>query len=145
MKSPETRRLVAVGLFLGAFGAATAWVDADVRNLERFKVPLELENGMSLRWRLELFRGDAEARGGIYKEGLAPEDVHARLAELGVATPQGRILDPVGYRDLLRQGVEGVQAELLVSTSQMVAIVTFTIAAILYQRLRARSGPGIAV
>ena len=51
----------------------------------------------------------------------------------------------MGYRDLLRQGVEGVQAELLVSTSQMVAIVTFTIAAILYQRLRARSGPGIAV
>ncbi len=98
-----------------------------------------------LRAIVELFRGDAEARGGIYKEGLAPEDVHARLAELGVATPQGRILDPVGYRDLLRQGVEGVQAELLVSTSQMVAIVTFTIAAILYQRLRARSGPGIAV
>lgn len=92
-----------------------------------------------LRSIVELFRGDAQARGGIYRDGFAPEDVNAKLAELGVANSNGRIIDLEGYRDLLRQGVEGVQAQLLISTSQMVAIVTFVIAAILYRRLRARA------
>ena len=92
-----------------------------------------------LRAIVELFRGDAEARGGIYKEGLAPEDVHARLAELGVATTDGRLTDVQGYRELLRNGVEGVQAELLISTSQMIAAVTFTVAVALYAHLRRRS------
>lgn len=89
-----------------------------------------------LRAIVELFRGDAQARGGIYKDGLAPEDVNAKLADLGVATPSGRIVDLDAYRDLLRQGVDGVQAELLFSTSQMVAVATFAIAVVLYARLR---------
>ena len=89
-----------------------------------------------LRAFVEMFRGDAQARGGFYREGLAPEDVTAKLNELGVAAPNGRIVDVEGYRELLRQGTAGVQAELLISTSQMVAIATFTIAVILYQRLR---------
>ncbi len=92
-----------------------------------------------LRSIVELFRGDAQARGGIYRDGFAPEDVNAKLAELGVANADGRIIDLEGYRDLLRQGVEGVQAQLLLSTSQMVAIVTFVIAAFLYRRLRAQA------
>lgn len=89
-----------------------------------------------LRSIVELFRGDAIARGGIFRDGHAPEDVHARLHELGVARPNGVITDWQGYRELLRQGVDGVQAQLLLSTSQMVAGVTFVIALALYFRLR---------
>lgn len=92
-----------------------------------------------LRAIVEVFRGDAEARGGIFKEGLAPEDVDARLAQLGVATSDGRIIDLEGYRELLRSGVDGVQAELFISTSQMVAGVTFVIGAALYVHLRRRA------
>jgi len=89
-----------------------------------------------LRAIVEMFRGDAQARGGIFKEGAGPEDVTARLQELGVADPAGRIVDVPQYRELLRSGVEGVQAELLISTSQMIAIATSAFAVVLYARLR---------
>ena len=92
-----------------------------------------------LRSIVEFFRGDAQARGGIFKDGLSPEDVGQRLHELGVATPAGHIVDYQGYRKLLLDGVEGVQAELLLSTSQMVALVTFVIMVVWYKRLSGRS------
>lgn len=93
-----------------------------------------------LRSVVETVRGDAEARGGIFKDGLSPEDVERNLQQFGVADSSGFITDQAAYRELLRTGAEGVQAELLVSTSQMVALVTFTLAALLYRKLRAR-GP----
>jgi phosphatidylglycerol---prolipoprotein diacylglyceryl transferase len=91
-----------------------------------------------LRGFIEFFRGDAEARGGIFKDGLSPADVNLRLADLGIADASGRIRDIASYRELLRQGTEGIQPELLVSTSQMVAIVTFVLALILYKRLQGK-------
>jgi len=97
-----------------------------------------------LRSIVEIFRGDAQARGGIFKDGLSPEDVGQRLHELGVATPAGRIVDYQGYRKLLIEGTEGVQAELLISTSQMVAIVTFTIMIYFYRRLSKRNDLQVA-
>jgi phosphatidylglycerol---prolipoprotein diacylglyceryl transferase len=97
-----------------------------------------------LRSIVEIFRGDAQARGGIFRDGLSPEDVGQRLHELGVATPAGRIVDYQGYRKLLMDGVEGVQAELLISTSQMVAIVTFTIMIFFYRRLAKNSDLQVA-
>lgn len=92
-----------------------------------------------LRAIVEMFRGDAQARGGIYKDGAGPDDVTARLQELGVANSQGRIVDFAQYRELLRSGVEGVQAELLISTSQMIALATSAFAVVLYARLRKNS------
>ena len=97
-----------------------------------------------LRSIVEIFRGDAQARGGIFKSGLSPEDVGSRLHELGVANQSGHIMNYVGYRDLLRRGVEGVQAELLISTSQMVAAVTFVIMVAIYMRLKSKAEPLLA-
>lgn len=104
------------------------------------QVMLSLMAGYAvLRSIVEIFRGDAQARGGIFKQGLAPEDVGQRLHELGVATPSGRIVDFSGYQKLVMDGVEGVQAELLISTSQMVAMVTFVIMVVFYKRLSGRA------
>jgi len=92
-----------------------------------------------LRAVVEFFRGDAEARGGIFKDGLSPTDVNSKLHDLGVTNSNGRIIDLDAYRQLLREGAEGVQAELLISTSQLVALVTFTIAIFMYRLLKSQA------
>lgn len=88
-----------------------------------------------LRFLIEFVRYDAEARGGIFRSGASPADAHARLHELGVATVDGRITDFAAYRQMIADGVSGIHPQLLLSTSQMVAIVTLMIAAVLYRRL----------
>jgi phosphatidylglycerol:prolipoprotein diacylglycerol transferase len=81
-----------------------------------------------LRFLVEFTRFDMTARGGWFREGLDPASVNAKLAEMGVAAPSGRITDLERYRELLREGVEGVYPVLVLSTSQIVAIVTFVLA-----------------
>lgn len=90
-----------------------------------------------LRSIVEVFRGDAGARGGIFRAGLSPEEVGARLHGLGVADPAGRITDLDGYRELLRNGTEGIVPQLLLSTSQMISMVMLVFALVMYFRLRA--------
>lgn len=92
----------------------------------------------ALRFVVEMFRFDAEARGGWYKEGASPADVDARLHELGVATADGHIMDLDRYRELLRAGTEGMFPQLVLSTSQLVGIVTFVLAGLLLLVLRKR-------
>ena len=104
------------------------------------QVMLVLMGGYALlRSIVEIFRGDAQARGGIFKDGLSPADVGQRLHELGVATPSGQIVDYQGFRQLLLNGTDGVQPELLISTSQMVAAVSFVVVAFFYTRLAKRN------
>lgn len=90
-----------------------------------------------LRSIVEIFRGDAGARGGIFRAGLSPEEVGTRLHGLGVADPAGRITDLDGYRELLRNGTEGIVPQLLLSTSQMISMVMLVFALVMYFRLRA--------
>lgn len=94
----------------------------------------------ALRFVIEFFRGDAAARGGVFKQGLAPEDVARKLHAAGVADPSGRVTDYEGYRALIRSGAEGMQAELLLSTSQMIGIALFAFGLVAYLVLRRRGG-----
>jgi len=98
-----------------------------------------------LRFVIEYFRGDAAARGGIYKEGLSPVEVATNLHAAGVADPSGRILDFEGYRALIRAGTEGMQAELLLSTSQMIGVVIFAIGLVSYLVLQRQPGQRVVV
>jgi len=91
-----------------------------------------------LRFLIEYVRFDAEARGGWFREGQSPADVHAHLHALGIATADGMITDLPRYQELLRAGAEGMYPQLLLSTSQMVAIVTFVLAGLLLVILRKR-------
>lgn len=88
-----------------------------------------------LRSIVEVYRGDAGARGGIFRDGLAPQDVGLRLHGLGVADPSGTITDLAAYRELLRAGTEGIVPQLLISTSQMISLATFAFALLMYWRL----------
>lgn len=97
-----------------------------------------------LRSTVEIFRGDASARGGIFREGLSPQEVGMRLHELGVADPGGRITDVGGYQELLREGAEGIVPQLLISNSQMISIAAFLFALVMYFRLRSRPGQRVA-
>ena len=92
----------------------------------------------ALRFVVEYFRFDMVARGGIYKEGSAPADVAAHLNGLGIASPNGRITDVEGYRELMMQGDPAAFPHLLLSTSQMVGIVSGVMALLLYLYLRRR-------
>lgn len=94
-----------------------------------------------LRFLIEYFRYDAEARGGIFRAGASPADTHVRLHELGVATADGRITDFAAYRRLIAEGAEGIHPQLLLSTSQMAAIATFVVALFIYRRLRGQQSP----
>jgi len=89
-----------------------------------------------LRFVVEYFRFDMVARGGIFKEGAAPADVSAYLNSVGVADSAGRITDVATYRELLIQGDPLAYPHLLLSTSQMVGIATFAIAALVYVVMR---------
>lgn len=91
-----------------------------------------------LRSIVEVFRGDAGARGGVFRAGLAPEDVGLRLHELGVASPSGQITDLEGYHRLLQEGAEGIVPQLLISSSQIISIGTFLFALAAYLYLRRR-------
>ena len=91
-----------------------------------------------LRSFIEVFRGDASARGGIFRDGLSPEEVGARLHGLGVADPGGRITDVDGYQALLRAGTDDIVPQLLLSSSQIISMFVFAFALIMYFRLRAR-------
>jgi len=97
-----------------------------------------------LRSLVELFRGDAGARGGVFREGLAPEEVGLRLHRLGVADPSGTITDVEGYRELLRAGAEDVVPQLLLSTSQILSAATFVFALAAYLWLRSQPGRRVA-
>lgn len=85
-----------------------------------------------LRFFIEFFRFDAEARSGIFKAGASPMEVNVRLHELGLADQFGRIIDVARYRQLLCQGTEGVAPELLLSTSQLLSMVMLPLALLLY-------------
>lgn len=97
-----------------------------------------------LRSLVEVFRGDAGARGGIFRAGLSPEEVGLRLHELGVADPSGRITDLEGYRELLRGGAEGVVPQLLLSSSQIISMAAFLFALLMYWRLSRAPGQRVA-
>lgn len=98
----------------------------------------------ALRFVIEYFRGDAAARGGVFKSGLGPQDVARNLHAAGVADPSGRITDVEGYRALIREGAAGVQAELLLSTSQMIGIAIFAVGLTCYLALRRRPEQRVA-
>ena len=105
------------------------------------QVALALMMGYAvLRFVVEMFRFDVEARGGIYREGHTPADADAYLLEQGVTGPTGIIVDLEKYRELMRSGAEMASPQLLLSTSQMVGIATFVMAAALYLVLRKRPG-----
>lgn len=91
-----------------------------------------------LRFLIEYTRGDAAARGGVFRAGLGPGEVATRLHAAGVADPAGRITDAEGYRELIRSGAEGMQVELLISTSQMIGVGIFVIGLVSYLVLRRR-------
>jgi len=93
-----------------------------------------------LRYIVEMFRFDMEARGGIYRLGHAPADVDLFLLENGITQRLGGpIVDLEGFRSMLRAGVDQAAPQLVLSTSQMVGIVTFIIALALYFVLRRRA------
>lgn len=98
-----------------------------------------------LRFVIEFYRGDAGARGGVFREGLSPAEVGMNLHRAGVADPSGRVTDFAGYRELIRSGAEGMQAELLISTSQMIGIVIFALGALGYFLLARRPQQRLAV
>jgi len=93
---------------------------------------------------VEFFRGDDFARGGIFKDGFAPDDITAHLQSLGLADPYGRISDIPRYQEMLREGAEKLRPELLVSTSQMVGMVSIVLGSALYLYLRSRKDLRIA-
>ncbi len=92
-----------------------------------------------LRYVVEMFRFDMKARGGIYRDGHTPADVSHFLHENGITNVTGKIIDLEGYRTMLREGVEEASPQLLLSTSQMVGIVTFVLALGLFLILRRRA------
>ena len=89
-----------------------------------------------LRYIIEFFRFDMVARGGIYKSGHTPEDVTAHWQELGIANEFGRIADVEKYRELLISGADNMAPQLLMSTSQIVGIVMFSIGLMLLLWMR---------
>ena len=89
-----------------------------------------------LRYIIEFFRFDMVARGGIYKDGHTPEDVTAYWQELGIANEFGRITDVAKYREMLISGAENMAPQLLMSTSQMVGIIMFSVGLILLLWMR---------
>ncbi len=93
-----------------------------------------------MRFVIEYYRGDAGARGGIFRAGSSPAEVAVNLHQAGVADPSGRIVDLEGYRTLIRSGAEGMQPLLLLSTSQMIGIVIFVIGLVSYLVLRRMPG-----
>jgi phosphatidylglycerol:prolipoprotein diacylglycerol transferase len=92
-----------------------------------------------LRYIVEMFRFDMEARGGIYREGHGPEDVDKYLFDNGITNNAGQIIDLEGFRTMMRNGVEMASPQLVLSTSQMVGIATFAIALVLYFVLNRRA------
>ncbi|MCP4094320.1 MAG: prolipoprotein diacylglyceryl transferase [Planctomycetes bacterium] len=92
-----------------------------------------------LRYVVEMFRFDMEARGGIYREGHGPEDVDRYLFENGITNNAGQIIDLEGFRTMMRNGVENASPQLILSTSQMVGIATFLMALVLYFVLARRA------
>ncbi len=97
-----------------------------------------------LRFVIEFYRGDAGARGGIFKEGLSPAEVALNLHGAGVADPSGHVTDVEGYRALIRAGTEGMQAELLISTSQMIGVAIFAVGLVSYCVLARRPEQRVA-
>ena len=87
---------------------------------------------------VEMYRGDDFARGGIFKEGLSPSEVTAHLQTLGLTDPYGRISDIPRYQQMLRDGVENLRPELMISTSQMVGMVSVLLGGALFLYLRSR-------
>lgn len=101
-----------------------------------------------LRFAVECFRLDTEARGGIWRSGSAPADVAARLQEMGIShqasAPENwhrAIVDMDRYRDLLCAGTPGIHPELLLSTSQIVSLLVL-VAALVLCWILARRPPG---
>lgn len=90
-----------------------------------------------LRYIVEFFRWDSKARGGIFADGGSPDDVRARQVELGIIDDRG-YFDDAKYQQALADGVEGLNPELLYSTSQMVGIAMFGFAVIAFLVLRKR-------
>jgi len=97
-----------------------------------------------LRFLIESFRFDMEARKGIFLPGRSPAEVHERLRELGLLDPAGRIL-PDRWQEALHQGVEGIYPQLLLSTSQMLSLAVLPLAVGLYLWLSRRPDAPIAV
>lgn len=91
-----------------------------------------------LRFCVEFFRFDSSARSGIFRHGLSPAEVSARLHEMGIADQLGQIVDESRYRMLLCQGAPGVAPELLLSTSQLISLVVLPLALLLCWRLSRR-------
>lgn len=89
-----------------------------------------------LRFIIEYFRFDMEARGGIYKEGHRPENAQAYLQEIGVANGKNQIIDIDRYRDLIVNDFQNMAPELLLSTSQIISIFMFTLGLVLMFFLR---------
>jgi phosphatidylglycerol:prolipoprotein diacylglycerol transferase len=92
-----------------------------------------------LRYVVEVFRFDMEARGGIYREGHTPADVDRFLHESGITNAAGQIVDLEGFRTMMREGVVEASPQLILSTSQMVGIATFLLALGLYFVLQRRT------
>lgn len=100
------------------------------------QVALALMAGYAvLRYVIEFFRFDSVARGGIFRDGYAPADVAEVRRELGIIDVHGNFHQD-RYLQALRDGVEGIDPQLLISTSQMVSIgmLLFAVAAFLVLR-----------
>ncbi|TAH37850.1 MAG: prolipoprotein diacylglyceryl transferase [Planctomycetota bacterium] len=91
-----------------------------------------------LRFIIEIFRFDAEARSGLFRAGMSPEEVRARLQEQGIADAFGGIVDMERYRQLVCSGAPGFTPELLLSTSQIISLVLLPAALVLCWKLSRR-------
>jgi len=96
-----------------------------------------------LRFVIECYRWDAEARSGIWKPGHGPAEVQRHLQELGIVDAAGRVLDLEAWRELLHQGAELAHPQLLLSTSQIVSLVLLPAALVFYLWLRRRPGAAL--
>ena len=104
------------------------------------QVALTLMAGYALlRFGIEYLRWDSEARGGIFRAGATPADAARVRQELGIVDVHGSFHHD-RYVAALRDGVEGLNPELLLSTSQMIGIAMFSFAVCAFLVLRRRPG-----
>jgi len=90
-----------------------------------------------LRSIVEGFRFDSVARGGIFRSGFGPADVAVTRRELNIVDVHG-VFHQDRYLQALRDGVEGIDPQLLISTSQMVSIGVLAFVAVAWFLIRRR-------